>query len=69
MYILKTEDGMLRVAPDNFSPDKASGKELENIIEVYVVSKTLVKQVKLVAKEKAEIANIRSAKSQAATRK
>lgn len=69
MYILKTEDGKLVPAPANFSPDTSLGKDLDNIVEVYVVSKTLVKQVKLVVKDKAEVAAIRGAKIQAANKK
>lgn len=69
MYIIKTEDGKLSVVDADFSLDQLSGKNLENISEVYLVSKTLVKQVKLVVKDKAEIAAIRSVKSQISTKK
>lgn len=69
MYILKTEDGKMIAAPADFSPDKACGKDLENISEVYVVSKTLVKQVRLVVKDKLEVAAMRSAKSQTDSKK
>lgn len=69
MYIIKLEDGRLIEKDEEFSPDQLSGKDLENISEVYLVSKTLVKQVKLVVKDKAEIAAIRSVKSQITTKK
>ena len=73
MYIFRYSDGSLKVAPDGFSPDNMENMvtkaALDDVDEIYVVSKTLVKQVKLVVKEKAEIATIRNAKSQAAVRK
>ena len=73
MYIFRYLNGSLKVAPDSFSPDNIENKvtkaTLDEVDEIYVVSKTLVKQVKLLVKEKAEIATIRSAKSQAVTRK
>lgn len=73
MYIFRYSDGSLKVAPDGFSPDNIENMvtktALDEVDEIYVVSKTLVKQVKLVVKDKAEIATIRNAKVQAASKK
>lgn len=73
MYIFRYSDGHMEQAPMDFSPDHignmATKAALDDVDEIYVVSKTLVKQVKLVVKDKTEIATIRNAKAQAATKK
>lgn len=73
MYIFRYLDGHMERAPIDFSPDHIGGMAakaaLDDVDEIYVVSKTLVKQVKLVVKDKTEIATIRNAKSQPASKK
>lgn len=73
MYIFRYSDGRLEKAPDTFSPDNienmATKAALDDVDEIYVVSKTLVKQVKLVVKTKEEIAVIRDALSPATGKK
>lgn len=73
MYIFRYSDGHMERAPIDFSPDNignmATKAALDDVDEIYVVSKTLVKQVKLVVKDKTEIATIRNAKSQPASKK
>lgn len=54
MYVFKKEDGSLVEAPRGFNPDKPDFSMLENVCEVLVIGKVLVKQVKLVVKPKAE---------------
>lgn len=73
MYIFRYSDGRLVKAPNDFSPDNigtmAAKTAIDDVEEIYVVSKTLVKQVKLVVKDKAEVAAIRNAKNQTANKK
>jgi hypothetical protein len=49
--ILKKYDGSL-IVDEKFDPKTAKEKDLKDIEEVYVVSKVLVKTMKLVPKEK-----------------
>lgn len=59
MYIFKLNDGSLREASPAFDPDSFDDAVLSNVAEIYCVSKTLIKQTKLVVKPKEEIAAIR----------
>lgn len=59
MYIFKMSDGALAMAPANFSPDNLAEGDLANVVEIYCVAKTLVKQTRLVVKPRGEIENIR----------
>lgn len=63
MFIFKKTDGMLEVAPAGFDPDKPDPTLLEEVEEILVVSKVLVKQLRLVPKSKEEIAQVRQRKS------
>jgi hypothetical protein len=51
LHILKKYDGSL-VVDEKFDSKTAKEKDLKDIEEVYVVSKTLIKTTKLVPKEK-----------------
>lgn len=62
MFIFKKAGGELEVAPEGFDPDNPDLAMLEDVEEVLVVSKVLVKQVKLVPKAKEEIARVRKKK-------
>lgn len=60
MYIFKMTTGELREAPATFNPEQPDFAELEEVDEVLVISKVLVKQIRLVAKPKEERAAIRA---------
>lgn len=55
LFIFKMEDGSLKEAGPDFSPDYVNSKQSENVAEIYVIAKTLIKQTRLVLKEKADI--------------
>lgn len=59
MFIFKDVSGALRVAPAEFSPENFDEKMLEDVEEVYCISKVLVKQTRLVVKDKEERRQIR----------
>lgn len=59
MFIFKDASGALRVAPAEFSPEKFDEKMLEDVEEVYCISKVLVKQTRLVVKDREERKQIR----------
>ena len=50
MYLFKYNDGTIREAYRNFDPNNPDFYQLEGVSEVLVISKILVKQVKLVAR-------------------
>lgn len=60
MLIFKAIDGKLHEAPKDFSIDEPDMSMLAGVEEIYVVSKTLVKQTRLVVKDKNERAQIRA---------
>lgn len=62
MYIFKMLDGTLQYAPENFNPDSFEPEILENVQEVYCISKTLIKQMKLVVKRREEMEKVRASK-------
>ena len=62
MYILKLKDGSLVQADSNFDIDNPPTDLLQDIVEVYVVSKVLQKQVKLTLKSADERKQIRRRK-------
>ena len=63
LFIFKYGDGVLKTAPAGFSLEKPDMVQLEGVEEVYVIAKTLVKQTRLVMKDKNEVANIRQKKN------
>lgn len=63
MIIFKKTNGALVEAPTQFNVDNPDLRLLEDVAEVLVVGKSLVKQVKLVPKPKEEIAKIRQSRS------
>lgn len=69
MYIFRKNDGSLVEAPRDFDPDKPDFTTLEDVSEVLVISKVLVKQVRLVPKSKEEITRVRAEKNNEAQRK
>ena len=64
MYLFKTTSGSIVEAPNNFDIDNPDQKVLENVEEIYVVSKVLRKQLKLVLKPSAECKVIRRKKNE-----
>lgn len=66
MYIFRTLDGALREAPKAFNPESPDLAMLEDVSEVLVIGKELVKQVRLVPKPKDERRKIREARGAAA---
>ena len=63
MYIFKMENGTLLPAPADFNPENPQFEQLEEVAEVLVISKVLVKQLRLVAKPREERAALRQALS------
>lgn len=63
VYIFKMNDGSLMSAPENFDPDAPDFALLEDVEEVLVIGKVLVKQCRLVAKDRETRAAIRRANS------
>lgn len=63
LYIFKYADGNLKVAPQGFSLEKPDMAQLDGVEEVYVVSRTMIKQTRLVAKDKNEVARIRQTRN------
>ncbi|MDD2967834.1 MAG: hypothetical protein PHN64_10230 [Desulfovibrionaceae bacterium] len=59
MYIFKMEDGTLTPAPEDFNPEMPQFEQLEDVAEVLVIAKVLVKQLRLVAKPREERAALR----------
>lgn len=59
LYIFKYADGTLKSAPAGFSLENPDMAQLDRVDEVYVISKTMIKQTRLVLKDKKEVANIR----------
>ncbi len=61
MYLYKKIDGSIVPAPAGFSPDAPDFDALAEVEEVLFVSKTYVKQLRLVVKPKEERDALRSA--------
>lgn len=59
MFIFKYGDGILKTAPAGFSLENPDMAQLEGVEEVYVIAKTLIKQTRLVMKDKNEVTNVR----------
>lgn len=59
MHVFRKTDGSLVDAPEDFDPDRPDGKLLEDVEEVLVVGKVLVKQLRLVPRPREEIRAIR----------
>lgn len=59
MHVFRKTDGSLVDAPEDFDPDRPDAKLLEDVEEVLVVGKVLVKQLRLVPKPREEIRAIR----------
>ena len=63
MYIFRTKNGALVEAPKEFNPDNANVDALGDVEEIYCINKILIKQLKLVVKDKPERDRIRAAAS------
>ena len=60
MFVFRKEDGTLVEAYQGFSPEKPDFGKLADVSEVLCVNKVLVKQMKLVVKDKSERASVRA---------
>ncbi len=57
LYIFKYVDGTLKNAPAGFSIENPDMTQLDRVDEVYVISKTMIKQTRLVMRDRKGVAN------------